>query len=238
MNVAQQLDMLQELDLELDHLHQQLTSAQAGLGPTAELEAAGAALRASEAGMEAKRAVVQEREWDARQGQEKIAPLEAKLYSGRVTNAKELANMQRDLDSLKAHQRVLDERLLEAMIAVEEVQDRVRAANGHLAQVTQSWQAEQDRLRREAATLQAEMATLLARRQAESAAIDAKSLSTYQHLRPGKGGRAVAHLVGSICQGCHITLPSGDAVRVKTSSELVFCINCGRILCTGGISHK
>ena len=238
MNVAQQLDILQELDLDLDLLNEQLITAQAGQGPTPDLEAARAALQAGEAGLEERRKVVQDREWDARQGQEQMAPLEANLYSGRVTNPKELAKMQRDLDSLKARQGRRDERLLEAMIAVEEAQDRVRAGSGHLAQVEEAWQANQDRLRREEAALHEKIAALQARRQAQSAAIDPPSLSVYQRLRPTKGGRAVARLVGSICQGCHIALPSGDAARARQSPELVFCINCDRILCSGGILHK
>ncbi len=231
MSVAQQLSALQDLDLEIDRLSAQLVAVRAAQGETETLREAKAAWQRDEADLDKKRRIAQDQEWDVKDIQAKIAPLETKLYSGKVTSAKDLTNLQREVESLKARQSTLDERLLEALIAVEEGQGRTKSSRDHLAQVEAAWQSDQARLHTEEATLQQQVAALQERRQAQAATLDPASLSIYQRLRQTKAGRAVARLEGIICQGCRLSLPSGDAVRAKQATELVFCVNCGRILC-------
>ena len=45
-------------------------------------------------------------------------------------------------------------------------------------------------------------------------------------------GVAVARLVGSHCDGCHLTLPAMELDRIRhlPEGELVTCEQCGRIL--------
>lgn len=231
MNVAQQLDALQALDLDLDRLRGQVATLQASQTEPPTIQAAREALPPADLLLTKRRKAAQDREWDARDGQAKVTNVESRLYGGAVTNPKELASLLRDVESLKAHLTTLQERSLEAMAAQDEAQAAVNAARGALAALEAAWEADLLRLRGEELALQDQIAAKEARRQAQAATIDPASMAIYQRLRPTKGGRAVARLRGDMCEGCRLTLPSGQAARAKTSQVLVYCINCGRILC-------
>lgn len=231
MSVALQLSLLQEIDQQLDHLAARLSTVRASLGETPALQEARKNWQEKERSLEKQRKALRDCEWEVQDGQEKISALEAKLYSGKVTNPKELDGLHREVEALKANQAKLEERCLAAMIALEEAEAQAQAARAALAAAEASWQADQTRLREEESTLLRQIALLQERRQIQASNIDMASLTTYERLRASKGGLAVARVVGNVCQGCHISLPSGDVARVKTATGLVFCINCGRILC-------
>jgi predicted nucleic acid-binding Zn-ribbon protein len=231
MNTAQQLDALQALDLDLDRLRGQLATVQGSQGEPPTIPAARETLAQADLLLTKRRKSAQDREWDVRDGQAKVNNVESRLYGGVVTNPKELASLLREVESLKAHLSILQDRSLETMVAQDEAQSAVNAARASLAELEAAWEADLLRLRGEEQTLQNQIAAKEARRQAEAALIDPASLAIYQQLRPTKGGRAVARLRGDMCEGCRLTLPSGQAARAKTSLALVYCINCGRILC-------
>jgi uncharacterized protein len=231
MNTAQQLDELQTLDLELDRLRGQVATLQASQAEPPAIQAARDVLPQADLVLTKRRKTAQDREWDTRDGQAKVTNVESRLYGGTVTNAKELASLLRDVESLKAHLTTLQDRSLEAMTAQDEAQASVDAARATLAEQEAAWETELARLREEEQALQVQIAAKEARRQVQAATIDPTSLAIYQRLRPIKGGRAVARLRGDMCEGCRLTLPSGQAARAKTSLALVYCVNCGRILC-------
>lgn len=231
MHVAQLLAHLQDLDIELDGLRAQVDALEASL---AEPPALAAARRTGEdlaERLQKARRVQREREWDAREGQAKVAAVEARLYGGLVTNAKELANLQREVDSLKVNQARLDERALEALTALEELTTAEQASLAEQEGLAAAWEAAKTRAGEESGGLQAQIADITTRRAEQVARVDRPSLTAYERLRPIKGGRAVARLQGDRCSGCRLTLPSSALARARTAPGLVYCINCGRILC-------
>ncbi len=231
MNIAQQLDALQALDLELDRLRSQVLTVQAGQAEPPTIPAARDALAQAELVLTKRRKAAQDRDWEAKDGQAKVTNVESRLYGGTVTNPKELASLLRDVDALKAHLVTLQERSQETTAIQDEAQAAVDAARQTLTDLEAAWEADLLRLRGEEQALLEQIAFKEARRQAQAATIDPASLGIYQRLRPTKGGRAVARLRGDMCEGCRLTLPSGQAARAKTSLALVYCVNCGRILC-------
>jgi len=60
--------------------------------------------------------------------------------------------------------------------------------------------------------------------------IDPNVLSTYEYIRSGKGGVAVACIEGENCGGCHINLRPQLVNEVHKAQGLVRCDNCFRIL--------
>jgi uncharacterized protein len=57
-------------------------------------------------------------------------------------------------------------------------------------------------------------------------------LATYERLRARLGGVGVARLVGTHCDGCHLTLSAVELDRVRhlPDGEVYTCEQCGRIL--------
>ena len=52
----------------------------------------------------------------------------------------------------------------------------------------------------------------------------------YESLRKSRGGVAVARVERNMCQGCRLSLPTGDVQKARTSQGTVLCSSCGRIL--------
>ncbi len=54
----------------------------------------------------------------------------------------------------------------------------------------------------------------------------------YERCRNQAQGVGVARLVGTTCQGCHLSIPATEVERIKKSAgdPLAYCDNCGAIL--------
>ncbi|MGH9057342.1 MAG: zinc ribbon domain-containing protein [Acidimicrobiales bacterium] len=171
-------------------------------------------------------------EQDLAATEQRRAAVSRRLYSGEVSASRELQAMSADVESLGARVSSLEDRILEILEEREPLDARV----GEL-------EAEKDKL---AAERQEAVASLgsgeeaidvilegLASQRAEAAALVPPALlSDYEGIRARLGGVGAARLVGSRCDGCHLTLPATEMDRIRhlPEGELVTCDQCGRIL--------
>ncbi len=154
-----------------------------------------------------------------------------KLYQGSVTNARELANMEKEIDMMGRQRSDLDGRVLELMEQSEEAREaqtlaeaKAAAAAEHHKQTVAAYQA---RYR----TLDQELVGLNAERQAAVALVeDQTALKRYETLRAKLAGVGIAKIEGGACGGCHMTLSSTVIKTVKENAAIQTCENCGRML--------
>jgi predicted nucleic acid-binding Zn-ribbon protein len=226
---------LQERDAALDrlrHRHQTLPEREA----LARGEADAAALDARVAIVRAERDVVAREEQrlddEARSLAEKASDVEAKMYSGEISSPRELQAMQSDVESLRRHQRGLENRELELMETREPLDATVNELDEHRAVMA----GEIERIRRELTEAEAVIAAEAKQeheaRDAIAAGVDPSLVKEYERCRNQAQGVGVARLVGNTCQGCHLTIPATEVERIKKSAgnPLAFCDNCGAIL--------
>lgn len=230
MSRTQQLYELQQVDLEAEAVARRLREVAAILGESSDLKRARKMVSDAEARLSKRRAQMQVLDLEVDGLNAKIEADEGRLYSGRVTNPKELSSLEEEVASLKRWRGKKEEDLLEAMVATEEAEAALADAQSILIQVTETWQAEQADLVDEQSRLQARLEELRQQRQALMAAIGSEDVTTYERLRQRKGGRAVVAVRDGICEGCRMNPPSSQAQRARMGTELVFCNNCGRIL--------
>lgn len=230
MRRTQRLYDLQQLDIEAATTSRRLKEIAAGLGESAELKRARKMVTDTEARLAKSRAKMQNLDLEVSGLNEKIEKNEQRLYSGRVTNPKELANLEEELTSLKRWREKREDDLLEAMMTAEEAEGALADAQAILGQVSETWQAEQGDLAGEQNGLRARLVELREQREALVAAIGSEDVSTYERLRQRKGGRAVSAVRDGLCQGCRMNPPISQVQHARTGTELVFCNNCGRIL--------
>ena len=163
---------------------------------------------------------------------ERANQAEKQLYSGAVSNPRELQALQDDVASIRRRIAQIEDDELEIM----ELSEPVDAQWAELVAERERLEAETERLTGELAAAESEIATELAavRRERDQAAADVppELWAEYDMLRSQLGGVAVARLVGTTCQGCHLQLSAVEVDRIRKLGvdELVHCEECGRLL--------
>jgi len=230
MSKAETLYRLQTIDLEIDERNRRLKEVEASLEGNEELRRIRQGMQDEEKRLSRQRTKLRDRELEMRSLVNKIASVEDRLYSGRIKNPKELANLQDEVQYLKRRKGELEDQVLEAMIEVEESEASVTERRDRLARLEEDWQEAQARLSAEQKELINRLSQLKAKRAKLQGTIEAGDLALYEDLRRRRGGRAVALLEGELCQACRVTLPTSKAQQARQGEALTFCGSCDRIL--------
>jgi predicted nucleic acid-binding Zn-ribbon protein len=160
----------------------------------------------------------------------RIEPEEKRLYSGTVTNSKELQNIQHELDLLKGQRSKLEDELLEVLGRVEAAEAERARTLGIVEQHELRRAGEMEVLRADSTRLNNALTGLQAKRMGEESKLDARIVALYEDLRRRKGGQAVVRIQGSACSGCRVQLPDAVRRRAMSPSQIAQCPNCERIL--------
>ncbi len=230
MNRSHLLYRLQTIDLEMGNGKSRLEEVEASLEESEELRQARHALQKAKDELSRWQTTLRDLELEAKSLTAKITSVEKGLYSGRVTNPKELANLQNEVSYLKRRKGELEDRQIEAMVEVEEHEVEVDRQKASLAQIEAEWTQTQKRLTEERGELEERLAHLKKERGKAEEMIGAEDLALYRELHSRKGGRAVALLKGEVCQACRVTLPTSRAQQARSRDSLSFCSSCQRIL--------
>jgi uncharacterized protein len=171
-------------------------------------------------------------EADVEQVRARIERDRARLDSGQVGSARDLANLQSEITSLARRQSDLEEIVLDVMERQEAAQSRHQALAAELA--TLATELESVAARRDAALAEiGEQADKVADRRAGIAAGEpADLLALYDKLRTQHGGIGAAALRRGRCEGCHLSLNTVDLNRIRSAApdEVLRCEECRRIL--------
>jgi len=229
-NQLKQLYELQQLELDIEQKQGRLRQIQVQLGDREAVAQAEAKLEQERQNLAGLNREQRDAEWQVEDVTAKAKTMEDKLYSGQVRNSKELLGMQKELETLKAKQRQLEDKVLDIMSQAEESASRLASREGELAGEMHLWQESQGRLRAEQAELELALAELEERRSRLRYQINSAHLSLYDRLRPDKLGQAVARVEQGMCLGCRISLPMSIVQRVRLGDEIVQCSSCNRIL--------
>lgn len=161
---------------------------------------------------------------------QKIKAESGRLYSGVVSNAKELQDISREVEALKRRKSVLEDNDLEVMEERDGVEKELEALTTERSSLAA--EIERGRVARDAAAGETglQLTSAEAERQRWVPRVDPQLLQVYDTIRASKGGVGAAAMVDGTCQGCHMRLPAQEAERVRTAGGLVRCDECQRIL--------
>jgi len=234
MSKAKEYNRLQQLDTSTDTQTARLAAVEESLGQRDAVNAIKSKFERTQAALDEARARQRDLEWELGNTKQKLTRLEKTMYSGSVTNPKELGDMRQESEHLRRRRDQLQDRTLDAMMTVEELEEQAGTQREVWEGAEQAWADEQDDLRTEREALFEELAALRAERQAQASRLGAAGLARYERLRVKKGGLAVVPLQGTLCTGCQLSLPSADVQKVRVDAVVNFCPHCGRILIYGG----
>lgn len=226
---------LQANDTSADQLrHRRATLPERAL--LVELDAREASLRAGVADSATERdALVREQkrlEDEIAMLVDKIVDVDRKLYGEHLTSPKEAQALQADLESLRRRQDELEEKVLEAMEAIEPLAAILDDCDQAVAAIDVERSNARDALARSESEIDAELRANAQQRDSLASAVSPALLADYDGRRASAGGVVVARLQGSTCQGCFLSLAPAevDELRRRPVDDLVECPECGRIL--------
>ena len=228
MSVASQLFDLQEIDLALGSNEQAQVRTGDQLGESREVARVRVRLVDEEKRLEELGRQQHSLEWEMEDLSGKVAATDAKLFGGMIRNPKELTNLQREADDLKARRSQLEDRVLDTMGEVEAASASVAATTAELSRLESEWRTQQEQLSAELKQLKEAHADLTRKRESLAAQVESGAMDVYQRLRAQKG-TAVARVEQGTCRGCQIALPTTELQQVR-SGRLTRCSSCGRIL--------
>jgi predicted nucleic acid-binding Zn-ribbon protein len=155
---------------------------------------------------------------------------ENRLYSGLVTNPKELEDLQHELESLGRRMSSLEDDLLEAMIAAEEAEEDEQAASDTLAQVETEWVDTVVSCKEEQTNLLARIGELAEQKNQLIELALPETMTAFEDALRRAGEIAVAALKDGRCRGCLVSV-SANQIKAADEGKMVNCDSCGRILC-------
>lgn len=152
------------------------------------------------------------------------------LQSGAI-DAKQLADLQHELETLQRRQTSLEDSLLEVMERREELQAQLDGEQQALKEL----EAEMATARRDLDAARGEISESRAlhssRRDALSAELDPELFALYERQR-ARGGPGAGQLLGRRCGACRLEIDRGELSRISAAAEddVVRCPECGAIL--------
>ena len=224
---------LQEFDNEAEGHRAALEDVERRLAGNEVLDTARERLAAAETGLASVKTEQRKVEGDIEDLTARIEPEEKRLYDGSVRNAKELANIQHEVELLREQRTKHEDQLLEVLARLEAAEREHENAKSDATRAESARKKEMTELRAESKRLKEAITVAEAKREAQLPKILPRNLKTYQDVRKRRGSAAVSRINGGMCGGCRISIPEAVRRKAFTADELAQCPNCASILYVG-----
>ncbi len=230
MTAIKQLYDLQSVDAELDWRHARLAEISRALGDDIVLKP----LKDEVARLKraAQKTAGDQVNLDTLIGgfEAKIAEANAKLYGGKVKLARELQDLQADIEMIKRQRGEQEDLLLVVLDEVDDAQKAFADASKAFSRREETWLEDQQAMADERVVIEGDIPGLQIDRDARAAGVTAAEMALYDQVRKRHQGKAVALLRGSTCDSCRMSIPNRLALDARSSDKPVRCSNCGLIL--------
>ncbi|HVL80434.1 MAG TPA: hypothetical protein VM840_02445 [Actinomycetota bacterium] len=228
---------LQQVDLAIDRLNERKETLPEKLELTsmtqriAEVQAAVARVDAElgSVNQEMKRLDGEVQELD-----DKISREEKKMYSGQVTNPKEVGALSDEIAMLKRRRAPLEDADLELMVRRDELQAERAKLEAEIADLEVEAQGIRGRISDRTEEIDRELAVEDTRRAGLAGQVPPDVIDRYEELRATKRGVGVGALREGVCTACREALSAVEVDRIKRKAregeQLFRCEHCRRLL--------
>ena len=175
-------------------------------------------------------------------GERKKLELDVEQWKGRAKKYREQSSSVKTNDAYKALQHEIagaeteaskaEDRVLEQMMAVEEVERRVKRLEAELKDSEKAIASEKQQIEAQFAEKKKSWETATAERKAIAKKIPADTLDLYERIAKKHPGQALAQVRDGQCRACGLrALPHMVQLLESDANEELFrCESCGRIL--------
>jgi predicted nucleic acid-binding Zn-ribbon protein len=153
------------------------------------------------------------------------------LLAAGTVDAKQLTELQHELDTLERRQGSLEDSLLEVMERREELQSQQAGALAEIDELQNKLSEAKRACDAERAEIDQLRHQSVSRRDELAASLDAELVALYERQR-ARGGAGAGPLLGRRCGACRIEIDQGERARIAAAAEdeVLRCPECGAIL--------
>ena len=160
---------------------------------------------------------------------EKIKSNESKLFSGTITDPKELSNYQEEIQMFKNSNSKLEDEILEIMEEQDMAKPEIEALKEEMIGLDSIVLRIKNEMDEKLEGLKHNIEGLKKRKEDVVSRIPGDYLKKYNDLKTKKGGIAVSVIKDNFCSACNMEIPSIETERFVDSDEIYKCPICGRM---------
>ena len=163
----------------------------------------------------------------------KIQRNNSTMYGGKVTNPKELQNLEAEMSMLNQQKKELEDAQLQGLILQETIEKELSEAKKEITFLQTKVLSKKSLLTSELEKNNNSLSKLTTERQAILDQLSGEVIDQYEKLRIAKQGVAVALLEDNCCSVCGSTFSPSESQSTRSSNDLFFCPTCQRIIYGG-----
>ncbi len=221
---------LQDADQEWDELAKRFREVKGDLEDSSRLEGAQAAQEALDSSLAETERELARTEDEIESLRRKAAETEDALYGSRIRSPREVEGLRLGGEQIKEQISQLEDRALELMTALDELQTASADGSQALAVLSEERASERKNLASEYESLRGRLQVLRNLRADLRKQVTPAALALYEQLRERKGGVALAPMNAGRCGVCNVSIPSNKIAVARRGDAVVTCDGCGRIL--------
>lgn len=153
---------------------------------------------------------------------------EAKLYE--VKTNKEYSALLSEIETIKQEKIKTEEDALDFMELVEKISGEIKETESQIKKKEAEFNSEKEKTDKRLQQIEENLSSLQGDRTIIVGKLEGESLAIYQRLIENRGGLAVVPIQDEACSGCHMSLPPQRYSEVRSSTQILTCEICGRIL--------
>lgn len=162
--------------------------------------------------------------------EQKISNEEKRLYSGTITNPKELKAINDEIASLERLKEKQEEEFLEVELLLEELNGVIAFTEKSIKQKEKEIEGEENRLKEVEEKTINQVGKLKERVDELRKTIPAELLKIYDNRRLKLSRQVVAHLSNGVCSGCQMEVHAEELDKILNNPDkLATCPNCQRL---------
>jgi len=170
-------------------------------------------------------------ELDLKEKTNKIEKHQEDLFGGKISDIKELKQLQKLVAKYKEEKNGIEEDLLVLMEEAENFNKIIIGLGEDLKKKEEKYKKCKEETSEIISETIKEINSLNDKRKALIGEIeDIRFFKQYELLRKDKGGNVILEIDNTICPGCYLDLPSDVIYHLKRDQSMVICPNCSRIL--------
>lgn len=174
---------------------------------------------------------LRKKEMDVKAINEKIEKSKNELYGGKISDIKELKQLQKVIESFQEDRDIAEEGLLILMEEEDSLRTKIAKVEKEITSLNEQLKEIKKRVEQEDLVIQQNIEKKESEKKEIIEQINDESLiSRYYMLWNDKKGTAIVEVDSSICSGCNLSLPSDIIYHLQRDDCLIICPNCNRMM--------